>query len=126
MGLSLESQERSNRIRNFILKNYPNDKISEIKCSFCKGSGLDNFSSHTSENNNNYYFWDAQSICENCKGIGFINNINIKNIIFSCKACNGTGINTNKYEATDEYGNCNLCNGTGFIDWIQNIWSCEK
>jgi hypothetical protein len=119
-NLTVVQMERTNNIRNFILKNNTNNKLDELKCKKCRGTGLSNVQFGIC-GDNSWSSWDCNSYCDDCCGIGFLNIKNLNDTYFSCRECNGTGMNY-KNEATDQYNNCNKCKGTGFIDWIQHIF----
>jgi DnaJ-class molecular chaperone len=86
------------------LKSRPQEyfKTSVIKpCGACKGTGLSGI--HGTSND---YSWDNYSYCDECHGVGYIGlagGIQIDDVHFICKKCNGIG--------------CKHCNN-GITDWI--------
>jgi len=119
MRLNYNQIENLNNTRNYILKYFSKEKILEIQCKHCNGTGLFYY------DNNGFKSWDTESYCDYCGGTGFIDGeININNTWFRCNECKGSGfvLNLQKGAYNDSYSiQCKKCNGTGFMDWIGNI-----
>lgn len=120
MDLTINQSIIINKIRDFIVKNYPKDQIEKIKCNNCNGFGLKNVSHHITENIS-FYSWDCKSFCDTCKGIGYLNVTDINNEYYSCTKCKGTGLQDSDYD--NQFSDmCTSCNGKGFVDYIKNVF----
>jgi len=99
MNLGIIDQRKADKSRKYILS-HQDDKC-YIKCSSCKGTGLDCYY----KNESGDYNWTGE-FCEKCQGVGFIEYKPQEGMIV-CKNCHGCG--------------CKECNDIGVMDWIEAI-----
>lgn len=98
MQLSADEMMKCDRIREFVLKTNSKERLEEIKCPRCKGTGLENTSA-----------WDS-NFCNVCNGVGFFanNDVELGVTFFICEKCNGYG--------------CNHCREKGILTWLGKLF----
>ena len=103
MHLDGKQRQRATTFFKF-LKNRPPEyfQTSPIKpCADCKGTGLGGINGGPND-----YSWDNHSYCDTCHGVGYTglaSGIQIDDLHFICKHCQGVG--------------CRECNN-GIADWV--------
>lgn len=112
--------KETERARSFILNTTTKDLLSRCQCRKCRGTGLSN----AYKNSDDSYNWDDMSFCDYCKGIGYINPLEIDKTLFECCICNGKGTVESKRKGV-LYVDCPNCQGFGFITWLENIFGKE-
>ena len=105
MHLTYSQRRRADNLFK-IFKNKPPEyflKNSITMCKRCEGTGL------SGGKNDIGFIWDGTSFCEQCYGVGYMgigDAIQIDDVTFLCRNCNGVGC-----------GNCNK----GVTDWVSHI-----
>ena len=107
MDLTASEMDVCNNTRKLIMKTFTKEKLENIICLSCNGTGLSNVFQHSTGTG-----WNLGSFCDKCRGLGYILVGETSTHSYYCDKCNGTG----------DYGHCKNCNGSGRLNWLQHIF----
>ena len=108
MHLNEDGIYKANQVRSFLLKTNDSERLKELECPICKGTGLEGVYKHESGAS-----WASGEFCATCQGIGYLSTIKLGVEYLICNNCNGTG---KDYGVIDD--KCWKCNGAGIVSWL--------